>query len=158
MTLTDLLSALQSDLGYEAIPSASVTTRLTRFLNEGLRHLLSMPELAPLRLNSIPFASTAGQKVYGLPQVLVQIHQIVDSTSGTRLRLMTLDEFRTIDPQETASGTPTHYVPVGLHPVQRQPDHSDVWAVSALASSCEVATAMRRLISARLVVACCCLT
>lgn len=133
-TLADLLAALASDLGYEAIPSVPVTTRLTRYLNEGYRHLLSMSELSPLRLSRITFTSAPGQTLYGVPQALVQIHHIVDPTSAIRLRLMTLDEFRTIDPQSISSGTPTHYIPVGLHPVQRDPSHTDVWAASDAAA------------------------
>jgi hypothetical protein len=131
MTLTDLLDALYSDLGYEAIPSTTVTKRLTKYLNDGYRHLMSMPELSPLRMGVVSFASEPGRTLYGVPQSLVQINAITDPTGGVRLRLMTLDEFRAIDPQEHASGTPTHYIPAGFHPVQRQPNHTPVYAVSS---------------------------
>jgi hypothetical protein len=130
MTLNDLLAALQSDLGYDAIPSAVVTTRLTRFLNDGYRQLLSLPEMLPLRLANVTFTSLAAIKNYGVPQNIVQISHLVDTTSAIRLRLMTLDEFRTIDPQENSSGTPTHYIPIGLHPVQRDPDRSSIYVTS----------------------------
>jgi hypothetical protein len=129
MTLTDLLNALYSDLGYsDGTPSAAVTTRLTRYCNEGYRYLLSMPELAPLRMGTVTFTSVPGLKVYGVPQILVQIDQLVNQTNPTRLRLMTADEFRTIDPQEDSSGTPTHYVRYGVGPALRTPAGTGLWA------------------------------
>jgi len=130
MTLTDLLTALYSDCGYDAVPSASVTARLTRYVSEAYHHILSLSEMSPLRESTLTFTSLPGVKIYGLPQSLVQVAQIVDSTSAIRLRSMTQDEFRAIDPQETASGRPTHYIPSGLHPVQRDPNQSDIWVQS----------------------------
>jgi hypothetical protein len=130
MTLADLLAAVAADVGYDAIPSAVVTARLTRYLNEGLRHILSMNEMGPLRSNTLTFSSVAGQKTYGLPQAFVSIDQMVDTTNNIRLRLMTQDQFRTIDPQEVSSGTPTHYVPLGYGPLGREPDQTGLWVVS----------------------------
>jgi hypothetical protein len=91
-----------------------------------------MPELAPLRIGTVKFTSNPGQTVYGVPQVLVQIEQLVNATSATRLRLMTADEFRAIDPQEVSSGTPTHYVPYGVGPALRLPDRTGLWASDRL--------------------------
>jgi hypothetical protein len=117
MTLTDLLAALYSDLGYDAVPA--VTTRLTRYLNEGHRHLLSMPELAPLRRGRIPCVSEPTRSVYGWPSAFVSVESVTDETRGVRLQRMPLDVVRTRDPQSTASGTPTHYIPLGYGPIQR---------------------------------------
>jgi len=143
MTLTDLLSSLYDDLGYDATPSPSVTRRLTKNLNEGYRHLLSMPELAPLRIGTVTFVSTPGQTVYGVPQVLVQIQQLVNATNPTRLRLMTADEFRTVDPQEVSSGTPTHYVPYGTGPALRLLTGTGLWAEDRLALTPPVTITVR---------------
>jgi hypothetical protein len=41
---------------------------------------------------------------------------------------MTLDQLRAIDPQEVSSGTPTHYVPMGLSPVVSDPQITGLWA------------------------------
>jgi hypothetical protein len=143
MTLTDLLAALNSDLGYEAIPSATVTTRLTRYVNEAYRHLLSLPELSPLRIGTVTFTSLPGQKVYGVPQVLVQIEQLVNETNPTRLRLMTADEFRAIDPQEVSSGTPTHYVRYGTGPALRMLNATGLWAEDRIVLTTPVTITVR---------------
>lgn len=120
MDLVDLLNALIADLGYlQNDLTGQVATRLTRYVNEGYRHILTMSEFAPLRSQTLPFTSEANRKVYGFPSAFVQIDQIVDTTNSIRLRLLTADQFRVIDPQETASGTPTHYVPLGYGPLSR---------------------------------------
>ena len=131
MTLSDLLSALYADLGYVSAPASAVTTRLTRYLNEGYHTVLSLPGFQSLRFSTISFASVASQTIYGVPQLFQQISAIVDTTNNIRLRRMSRDEYRSIDPQELSSGTPSHYIEAGTRPVQYDPVSKGLWVVSS---------------------------
>jgi hypothetical protein len=61
---------------------------------------------------------------------------MVDTTNNIRLRLMTQDQFRTIDPQEVSSGTPTHYVPWGYGALRHELSSTgtNLWVASTSAA------------------------
>lgn len=138
VTLTDMLASLYSDLGYAAAPDAGVTSRLTRYLNDGYANLARLPGMAQLRQKTIALASVANQKLYGLSPAGVQVLAISDQTNNVPLRELTLGEFRRLDPQELSTGVPSHFVRMGYQPVVQQPATTGVWVVSSSASDTAV--------------------
>lgn len=138
MTLADLLTALYGDLGYAASPDAAVTTRLTRFVNDGYQSLLRIPGYESLRFKTVALASVDAQKLYGISPGAVRILRMSDQTNNQPIFEMDLGTFRRTDPQELVTGVPTHRIPMGFQPVARQPATSGVWAVSSSASDTAV--------------------
>ena len=134
MTLTELLASLYGDLGYASSPPPDVTTRLTRYLNDGYTNLARLPGMEQLRFKTIALASVADQELYGISPAGVQILKITDYTNGVLLKEISLDTYRRMDPQETVSGVPNWYVRMGLQPVHRQPATSGVWVSSSEAA------------------------
>jgi len=134
MTLSQLLAAAFSDLGFQASPPTDVVTRITRYVNEGYSAVMRTPGLQGLRLATLTVSSVAGQKFLQLGPAIQQIQRIVDQAHNVALRKMTDDEFRKSDPQELQTGTPWRWVDMGFHPVAKQPNGSSIWAVSTSAS------------------------
>jgi|SRR5215831_2147111 len=140
MTLGQLLAAAYSDLGYATSPPSDISTRLTRYINEGYTGVLRLPGMERLRFSTLTASSVASQKQLILGPAIERIERIVDSTQNVALRQMTRDEFRKIDPQELTSGTPYQWIDDGYHPVMRQPINSGVWAVSDQAADTQTIT------------------
>jgi hypothetical protein len=138
MDLTALLAACYEDLNYQSSPASAVTTRLTRYLNEGLHAIVAEPGLARVVDSDGPFsiASVADQARYVLPDAYTQIRHITERTNDTTLRMMTLDQYRRIAPDPTAvTGTPDAWVPIGRVAVAKQPsDASELFIDSTSAS------------------------
>jgi hypothetical protein len=134
MTLADILSDLYGSLGYASSPDSGVTSRLTRFVNDGYKTLIRLPGFKQVRFKTINLTSVLNQKLYGITPAAVQILKISDQTNNQSLLEMSLDTFRRVDPQELVTGVPTHYVRMGLRPVYQEPATSGVWVASASAS------------------------
>ena len=135
MTLTQLLADCYRRLNHPTSPPSAVTTRLTAFLNDAHRQILTRPGMERLRDDVMTFASVANQARYGLPPNIARIKSITDRTNDLRLALRTLDTLRSEDPGLTASGTPDGYVPISYQPVAVQPSAATgIWAVSSSAS------------------------
>lgn len=134
MTLSEILSDLYGSLGYASAPAADVTTRLTRFVNDGYKTLIRLPGFEQVRFKTIPLVSVLNQKLYGISPSGVQILKISDQTNNWSLLEMSLDMFRRIDAQELVTGVPTHYIRMGLQSVYQQPATSGVWVASAQAA------------------------
>ncbi len=124
MTLSELLAAVYEDCGYGASPSTNVRTRVLRWLNVGLRTVLSQPGLQRLQDRAVPyeFTTTVDRAQYAIPDAQSRILAITDRTNDYRLLPMTLEQYRTVDPDPSVtSGTPTHYVLLGRVGVATQP-------------------------------------
>lgn len=134
VTLADMLGSLYGDLGYAASPDAAVTTRLTRYLNDGYKTLARLPGFDQVRFKTISLASVADQELYGLSPAAVQIQKLTDTTNGVTLQEASLDTLRRLDPQDTVSGVPYWYIRMGYQPVRQQPATSGVWVSSSSAS------------------------
>jgi hypothetical protein len=138
MTFSEILTALYDDLYQASTPAAAVTTRLKRYVNQGLRVLLNEPGLARLNDSDTPytFASVASQARYVLPEAVARIHHITERTNDRSLDVMSLAEYRMRDPDPAStSGTPTHIVPIGRVGVAVQPsDASNIFVDSTSAS------------------------
>jgi hypothetical protein len=135
MTLGDLLSDLYRTLNYTSTPPAATTTRLTAYLNDVHRQVLSTPGLDRLRDDTITFASVANQPYYGLPPSIARIEAITDRTTQIRLRERSRDEILLGDPALVMTGPPDCYINRGFQQVQTQPAAATgLWAVSSSAA------------------------
>jgi hypothetical protein len=134
MTLSDLQAAVYDELGYASSPASAISTRVTRWINEGHRHLLRLPGCTGLRQGTLTFASVADQAIYGLPQAFDRIDTITQATNDVRLRNRTRDWFRSLDPGERSDGTPYVWIDWGLVSVLQQPASTGVWVASDSAS------------------------
>ena len=133
-TLNELRADVYRRLGFAAFPAAEVTARITAFLNETHRDLLTDPALTYLRDDVITFASVASQQRYALPQAIARINRIWETTNDLALREISLGQLRTIDP-DPQTGTPEAYVPLSYTPVSKQPsDASELFVKSSSAN------------------------
>ena len=132
MTFSALLLECYRRLNFTSTPAASVTTRLSAFLNDAHRRVLTSSGMELLREGTETFSSVAGESRLNLPPNVAQVKAITDTTNHQRLRAMRLGDYRRADPGVTASGTPDYYVPVGQQQVARQPAAaSGLWVVSS---------------------------
>ena len=140
MTLTTILADCYRRLGFEASPDSKVTTRLTAFLNETHRQLLSIPGMERLRRSTVTFASVANQSHYALPPVVSRALSVVDASNRITLREQSWSWYRTEQPDSAdPTGTPEVYVPYGLAAVSKQPSNaSKVYVDSTSASDTQV--------------------
>lgn len=134
MTLGQMLAALYADLGYPQ-PSTEQVTRLTRWLNEGQRHILAQPGREQLRDNTITITTVANQSVYGMPQELAKVYAVTQVTNSQRLKMLTMDQYRTINAGQNQSSSFAYaWIPAGWGPVKKQPEGTGLWAVSTSAT------------------------
>lgn len=135
MTLTALLADLYRRLRYASSPAASITTRLTAFVNEAHRELLSLPGMDRLREDTLAVTAFADQARTGLPPSVARIRAITDRTNNHRLDQVPLSDLRSMDPaQAFTGGFPLRYAVVGYQAVQILPAGKSLWAVSGSAS------------------------
>lgn len=136
MNLSDMLSDLYSFFRYTTTPPAAVTTRLTRYLNDTQRELLTRPGLSKLRDDVVAVTATANTARSGLPPSVNRINGITDRTNNRKLRQVTLDELRIANPSQSDTSTaPERYAVVGYVEVQLQPTAATgLWAVSSSTS------------------------
>lgn len=133
------LAALQLEcyrrLNFTATPAATVVTRLTAYLNEAHRRLLTSPGLEQLRDDATTFASIASQVRYALPPNVARVKALTDVTNQRRLRPLRRGDYRRYDPGVTASGIPDWYIPLSQQSVALQPlTATGLWAVSTSAA------------------------
>jgi hypothetical protein len=136
MTKGQLLAILYERLNYQSSPATDVTTRLGNHLNQAQRMILRQAGMSGLRdgINGTTFESVSGEAYYGLPQVIASIRSITDRTNDRKLHQLSFDVYREIDPGVDATGTPSHYVPLGLRACQYRPEITGLWAVSTSAA------------------------
>jgi hypothetical protein len=133
VTLSALLGDLYRRLGYQSSPAAEVTTRLTAFLNETQREILSKPGRERLIEARVTLASVAAQPEYGLPASLARIFTVRDIANEITLQPMSPARYRAVTPDPSSfTGTPDYYVPLGLGAWARRPsDASELFAKSS---------------------------
>src|SRR5256885_3799335 len=111
MTLTNILADLYRRLGYASSPASEVTTRLTAFVNQVHREIVSRPGLEQLLRGDAPitFASVNGQAIYGLPPAVAAVEAITDRTTQIRLTQVSQSYIRDADPGLGQTGPPDYY-------------------------------------------------
>jgi hypothetical protein len=137
MTFSELLADCYADLGYQSSPAAGEVARLKRYINQGLRAVLSEPGMGRMLDSDSPLtvASVAAQARYVLPEAVASIRGMSERTNEQTLRSMDLGAYRRMDPDPTAtSGVPTHYVPIGKVSVAVQPSNASEIFVDSTAA------------------------
>ncbi len=133
MTFSELKAQVYRDTGYPVSPGTVIDTRFGAWINEAHRHILRRPSMTNLRQGTLQFSSAASQSIYGLPQAFESMDAIMQQSNNLRLRMLTRDQYRLVDPGERSNGTPYAWVPVGLVPVMQQPASTGIWVVSTSA-------------------------
>ena len=141
MNLSDLQADLYRRLGYASSPATEITTRLTAFLNQAQRDILSEPGMERLLTGTTTFASVASTPQYGLPPSVARIVKIYEATNRRTLGELSQDAYRQIQPDPTTpTGTASHYVDLGFAGVSKQPsDASDIFVDSTAAGDTNTA-------------------
>lgn len=134
MTFGEIAQTVYDLCGYPEPVTALVQSRVKRWINKGQTNILRMPGMENLRQGTLKFTSEVDRAIYGFPLAFEQVTSVVQVSNQWRLRYMTRDEFRFIDPGLTANGTPERYVPDGLHPRFRVPNETGIWVVSTSAA------------------------
>jgi hypothetical protein len=116
MNLLGLQNDLYGRLAFDSTTvAAAVTTRLTRYLNEGQRAILARKGLSKLRRAVMPFTSSTTSPFCVLPQAAVRVIAIADRTNMRTLQELSLQDLRAEDPGLTSvSASPHGYVIVDL--------------------------------------------
>lgn len=138
MTFSEIKAAVFEEARYASSPATAVTTRIARYVNEGVRMLLAEPGLSRLIDSDVPysFASVAATARYVVPESVNRILKVSERTNDLALRTMSLSAYREIEPDAASnSGTPTHIVPIGRVAVATQPaDASELFVKSTSAA------------------------
>lgn len=117
MTFGQLQTAVYQVCGYPTPVQPTVVARVKNWINEAHRHCLRQPGLVELRQRSgLPFISVPGQAVYHFPLAFERIDAVVERATTRRLKAVSRDVFRSVDPAETSRGTPSAYAPEGWQP------------------------------------------
>jgi hypothetical protein len=138
MILSELRTAIYQEAGFGTSPASDVATRVLRFINEGIRTILSEPGLTRLADSDgvWPVASVASQSRYVVPEAVAQIRGISERTNDYVLGVMSLDRYRRVQPDPASqTGTPTHYVPIGRQAVAAQPGDGTSSSIYAKSTS-----------------------
>jgi hypothetical protein len=144
MTLAELQAGVYEEASYQTTPAAAVITRVTRFLNEGIRVVMGEPGLSRLADSDDPltFASVANQVRYTLPESMARIVSMRETTNDRTLDAMGLQDYRRIAPDPaTSTGTPVKYVPIGKVSVATQPSNASELFVKSTAAGDTTQTA-----------------
>lgn len=83
-------------------PPPADVTRILDFINLWYRELLASPGMDQCRDTTVPMATIANQKKYGLPQAVSRVRDIYDITNQRRVLPRTMDWLRNVDPGLTA--------------------------------------------------------
>lgn len=123
MDFGTILKDVYRRTGYSDAPPSEVSTRISAFVNQWHRRILTMPGLEMLRNDTFTFASVANTSVYAFPQSVLKINAITQRDSDVRLHMRTLDWYRRYvpDPAQT-TGIPDIWIPGGFRAVAAQPD------------------------------------
>ncbi len=123
MTTGAILTAIATETGKVSAPAANTTTtmdattraRLLNAVNRRYRRVMSFPGAQHLREGTASLGPTvAGTALYAVASV-AKVNRIWETTNNVRLQPMTLEQYRTLDPDPSeTTGTPTHFVWAGI--------------------------------------------
>lgn len=141
MNLGTILNDLYRRFDYTGTPlAATITTRLTAFINEAHRELVTIPGCERLRDDVMAVTAYSGIARTGLPPTVNRIHGITDRLNNVKLEQVPLQVLRLTDPaQNFTGGFPLRYAFIGNQAVYRQPGGSTpaasgLWVASSSAS------------------------
>lgn len=139
-TFSELLAEAYAECNLGTSPDAATVSRFKRYLNEGQRTVVGEPGMGRLLDSDVPaaFASEVDRARYALAESAAAIHGMRDVTNLITLRAMSLSQYREMDPDPTTdTGTPSHYVPIGIVAAQTQTSSTigaGVWVKSTSAA------------------------
>jgi hypothetical protein len=151
VTTGAILTAIASETSKGGVlPATNLTTsmdsttraRLLNAVNRQYRAILSKPSAVHLREGTTTVSSVQGTALYALTGVS-KLHRIFETTNDRRLLPMTLDQYRSLEPDPAShQGTPTHFVDAGYNS-SRQPQFY-LWPTpsSAITYTCDVLNAI----------------
>ena len=141
MTFAEIRTRIYHDCGFADTPAAAVITRVKDWVNEGQRRVLRDPKFSKLRTGTVSFSSVATVTIYGFPQVFERVDAIVQQTNDRRLKFITRDMYRSMDPAERATGVPDSYCPEGYGVLfKKLVTDGGIWAVSTDTGDTQVLT------------------
>jgi hypothetical protein len=108
MTRLTILNTIKRRLN-KSTTSTEQDARLLEFINEVHRNVLSMPGMESLRRTTSTVPSIADTASYAITSI-ARINRVWETTNDRRLQEISLDHYRTIDPDPTSNtGTPWGY-------------------------------------------------
>jgi hypothetical protein len=114
VTGAQLLTTLARRLNKNTTLDSATEARLLDFLNESYREVLSKPGMERLRRSTTTFDSVAGTATYTVSSA-ARVLRVWETTNDRRLWEMTIDQYRTIEPDPSANtGTPEAFVWMGV--------------------------------------------
>lgn len=114
MTGAQLLTTLARRLNKNTTLDSATSARLLDFLNEAYRDVLSKPGMERLRRATTTFDSVASTATYTVASA-ARVLRVWETTNDRRLWEMTIDQYRTIEPDPSANtGTPEAFVWLGV--------------------------------------------
>lgn len=136
MTLAELLADCYRRLNYATSPDATVSGRLTAFLNESQQEILSEPGMESLLDDVVTFASVASTAEYSLPQSVARVKSIRDTTNLLTLAPLSESAYKAAYPDPTLiTGIADSWVDLGYAGVSKQPSNaSELFVVSTAAA------------------------
>lgn len=136
MTLNQIEIDIFRRLNFADSPAAAVKSRIDGFINQRHRQLLAMPGMERLRDDNITFATVASTRYYAMGPTVSRVKTIYDGTTNQlKLTERTLQWVRTVDPRNSATGTPESWIPISVKQVQTQPAAAcDLHVISTSAS------------------------
>lgn len=136
MTLSDILADVARRLNKATTLDSATSTRLTAFVNQRHRELLTLPDCQQFRDDVISFATVANQSRYALPQAVARVHRMWHAGDERVLTEQSMGWYRAIAPDPSVqTGDPEVFCVQGMTRVAQQPaDASQIWAKSTNAS------------------------
>ncbi len=134
-----MLRFLYNRLNLPEVPSPATQTRIIRYVNETLEDLVSEPGMSAWLLRAVPalhLTTEANLEYSSIPYAISRVTAVCDRTTNLKLSMMSVDEWRRRAPNPAlTTGTPTHWVPLGMQAATRPPaSPSGLWVVSTLNS------------------------
>lgn len=135
MTLSSLLADCYRRLGFATTPASEISTRMTAFVNETQRDILSEPGMERLLVSTTTFASVADIPQYSLAPSISRIVKIYEATNRLALTQLSQDLYRTIQPDPTiTTATPSAFVDLGMQFIAQKPSNASELFVDSTAA------------------------
>lgn len=137
MILSSLQAACYQRLGWGSSPVADNVTRVTQFINDTVKEVLSNHAVQKLRRMDLPLVTVDAVPTAALPQAATKIHGIRDAENRRELDEVTVGWIDARDPGRTfSSSTPLAYAVVGYsRPVVAQPENAGQLTVKSTSAS-----------------------
>lgn len=135
MTFAEIQQDVFRRVNLPASPQPADVARISAFINETHREVLTAPGLDRLRDDTFTFSSVAATPLYAPGQAIARIKDIYTPvTNYWKLQKLSLPDLRRMDAGLTASGNPEYYIEHGERHVVKQPATTGLWAASSSAS------------------------